>query len=71
VLRRLAGDRESTEVPVGGFDTVTPAAPVDKVASARVALVTETWYHRMGCRQFFVLKRDTDTNESIPPGRPQ
>jgi Sarcosine oxidase delta subunit len=33
--------------------------------------VTETWYHRMGCRQFFVLQRDTDSNESIPPGRPQ
>ena len=41
VLRRLAGDRESTEVPVGGFDVVAPAAPVDKVASATVALVTE------------------------------
>jgi len=41
VLRRLGGDRESTEVPVGGFDAVVPAAPVDKVASASVALVTE------------------------------
>jgi betaine reductase len=41
VLRRLHGDRESTEVPAGGFDTVNPAAPVDKPASATVALVTE------------------------------
>jgi glycine reductase complex component B subunit gamma len=41
VLRRFGGDRESTEVPVGGFDAVTPAAPVDKAASATVALVTE------------------------------
>jgi len=41
VLRRLAGDRESTEIPVGGFDVVTPSGPVDKVASATVALVTE------------------------------
>ena len=41
VLRRLGGDRESTEVPVGGFDVVVPAAPVDKVASASFALVTE------------------------------
>ena len=41
VLRRLAGDRESTEVPIGGFDVVDPAAPVDKAASAAVALVTE------------------------------
>ena len=28
--------------------------------------VTETWYHRMGCRQFVVIERDTDTNESRP-----
>jgi glycine reductase complex component B subunit gamma len=41
VLRRLGGDRESTEVPVGGFGVVAPAAPVDKVADASVALVTE------------------------------
>jgi glycine reductase complex component B subunit gamma len=41
VLRRLAGDRESTEVPVGGFDAVDPAAPVDKAGSVTVALVTE------------------------------
>jgi heterotetrameric sarcosine oxidase delta subunit len=31
--------------------------------------VTETWYHRMGCRKFFAIERDTDTNESRPlPG---
>lgn len=41
VLGRLGGDRESTEIPVGGFDAVEPAAPVDKAASATVALVTE------------------------------
>jgi betaine reductase len=41
VLRRLGGDRESTEIPIGGFDVVEPAAPVEKVASATVALVTE------------------------------
>ena len=40
-LRRLGGDRESTEIPIGGFDVVEPAAPVDKTASATVALVTE------------------------------
>ena len=27
---------------------------------------TETWYHRMGCRRFIVVQRDTDTNESRP-----
>ena len=41
VLGRLGGDRESTEIPVGGFDAVEPAAPVGKAASATVALVTE------------------------------
>jgi betaine reductase len=41
VLRRIAGDRDSTEVPVGGFEVAVPAAPVDKVASACVALLTE------------------------------
>lgn len=25
--------------------------------------VTETWYHRMGCRQHLVVVRDTRTNE--------
>ena len=41
VLRRLGGDRKATEVPVGGFGAVDPAAPVDKAASVTVALVTE------------------------------
>ncbi len=41
VLRRLGGDRDSTEIPIGGFDAVDPAAPVDKAASVTVALVTE------------------------------
>lgn len=41
VLRRVGGDRDTTEVPVGGFDVVVPAAPVEKTASASIALVTE------------------------------
>lgn len=41
VLCRLGGDRTSTEVPVGGFDVVVPAPPVDKAASASFAVVTE------------------------------
>jgi heterotetrameric sarcosine oxidase delta subunit len=24
----------------------------------------ETWYHRMGCRRFFTVERDTVTNEA-------
>lgn len=41
VLRRLNGDRETTEVPVGGFDAVEPAAPIGTAADATFALVTE------------------------------
>ncbi len=41
VLTRLGGDREATEIPLPDFDQVTPAAPVDDVAEALVALVTE------------------------------
>jgi glycine reductase len=41
LLRRLGGDQDATEVPPGGFDTVTAAAPVDKASVATVALLTE------------------------------
>jgi heterotetrameric sarcosine oxidase delta subunit len=26
--------------------------------------VAETWYHRMGCRQYITIGRDTATNET-------
>jgi heterotetrameric sarcosine oxidase delta subunit len=29
----------------------------------RAGWTTETWYHRAGCRKFFVAERDTVTNE--------
>lgn len=43
VLRRLAGEaaEDVTEIPLGGFDSVEPAAPVEKVGAASVALLTE------------------------------
>ncbi|MPZ65418.1 MAG: glycine/betaine/sarcosine/D-proline family reductase selenoprotein B [Pseudonocardiaceae bacterium] len=43
VLRRLAGEDADavTEIPLGGFDSVEPAAPVEKVGAASVALLTE------------------------------
>ncbi|MBW3626781.1 MAG: glycine/betaine/sarcosine/D-proline family reductase selenoprotein B [Actinobacteria bacterium] len=40
-LARLGGDLEATEVPLPRFEQVTPAAPVDDVGQAVVALVTE------------------------------
>lgn len=41
VLRRLGGERELTEVPLGGFDSVVPSAPIEAAARATIALVTE------------------------------
>ena len=41
VLTRLGGDRDATEIPLPDFDSVTPAAPVDDITEALVALVTE------------------------------
>jgi heterotetrameric sarcosine oxidase delta subunit len=29
--------------------------------------VTERWYHRAGCRQFFVVERNTVTDETRDP----
>jgi heterotetrameric sarcosine oxidase delta subunit len=31
---------------------------------------TESWYHRMGCRRYLVLERDTTTNEARLPASP-
>jgi betaine reductase len=41
VLGRLAGEAEVTEIPLGGFDSVVPAAQVENTADATVALLTE------------------------------
>ena len=41
LLARLAGDRESSEVPLPNFDRVTPAPPVADPALVTVALITE------------------------------
>jgi betaine reductase len=41
VLTRLAGDQDSTEIPLPDFDSVTPAAPVQDITDALLALVTE------------------------------
>ena len=41
VLARLGGDRDATEIPLPRFDKVNPAPPVDDLATATLALVTE------------------------------
>ncbi|MGH3348153.1 MAG: sarcosine oxidase subunit delta [Nocardioides sp.] len=33
----------------------------------RAGRTAERWYHRMGCRRYFVVERDTVTNEIGPP----
>lgn len=30
----------------------------------------ETWYHTAGCRRFFKVERNTQTNETRPAARP-
>jgi glycine reductase len=40
-LKRLAGDREATEVPLPRFDKVTPAPPIDDLTTATLAILTE------------------------------
>lgn len=30
----------------------------------------ERWYHRMGCRRYLIVERDTTTNEVRPPRAP-
>jgi glycine reductase len=41
LLTRLAGDQESTEVPLPSFGSVTPSAPLADPENARIALLTE------------------------------
>jgi glycine reductase len=48
LLTRLGGDRDATEIPLPDFDSVTPAAPVDDVTDALIALVTEGGFVRAG-----------------------
>ena len=36
----------------------------------RAGLLRETWYCRSGCRRYFVLERDTTTNQFTDPPLP-
>jgi len=48
LLARLGGDRERTEVPLPSFGSVTPSAPIEDPATARIALLTESALVPMG-----------------------
>ena len=73
------GDRNSMEFRSGGESNRRPdvatASPEEwrnyLYTKANLAdWVTETWYHRAGCRRFFAVERHTVSNEirtSRPP----
>ena len=42
------------------------AAPEEWPVAPRFS-PTERWYHRAGCRQFFVVERDTVTDQTRDP----
>ena len=48
-------------------NTATPAEWREHLYIERnpAGLLRETWYCRSGCRQYFVLERDTATNEFV------
>ncbi|WP_299329523.1 sarcosine oxidase subunit delta [Parasphingopyxis sp.] len=77
------GARDESEFAYGGeADIVRPPAEVSDAAWAEYLYVRdnprgknrELWFHRDGCFQWFVLERDTATNECLsahridPPG---
>jgi sarcosine oxidase, subunit delta len=49
-----------------GPESITPGAWRDYLyfPANPCGLVAETWYHRMGCRRFFTIERDTASNQS-------
>jgi sarcosine oxidase subunit delta len=69
------GPREALEFSYGGEVREAPAAG-DAQALARYLYVRENragpqrewWYHRDGCRRWFVATRDTRTNEVLETG---
>ncbi|HET7245644.1 MAG TPA: sarcosine oxidase subunit delta [Streptosporangiaceae bacterium] len=73
------GPRDAAEFAHSGERTPRPdpgtAAPADWRAYLYLRAntrgwVTETWYHRMGCRKFITVERHTETNETrmVSPG---
>lgn len=67
------GPRNVSEFHYGGEVTPRPNPAEVTAAQWRTYLYfrtnacgwqRETWYHRAGCRRYFVLERDTATNET-------
>ena len=71
------GPREVTDFGYGGEVVARPEAPSCRELNAynyfrrNVAGVQrEWWYHRSGCRAWFVAERDTRTNEVLSTAVP-
>ncbi len=67
------GPREFTEFAFGGETNARPKPDADVESLARYLYVRrnakgpqqEWWYHRSGCRSWFLARRDTATNGFI------
>ena len=67
------GDRAEIEFLNGGESVARPPDPMALAQpewsdylfnrANRMGITSENWWHAHGCRQWFVLKRDTSTNE--------
>jgi len=73
------GPRNSTDLRYGGESTSRPDPATVNADQWRSYLhlrdnpagwLTETWYCRSGCRRYFVLERNTVTNEFRRPPLP-
>jgi heterotetrameric sarcosine oxidase delta subunit len=72
------GPREVTDFAFGGEVSSRPASrPSQRELCAYVYLrrnvagvQREWWYHRSGCREWFVAERDTRTNEVLSTAAP-
>ena len=73
------GPREVTDFAYGGEVVARPDAPNPRELNAYnyfrrniAGVQREWWYHRSGCRAWFIAERDTRTNEvlstTVPDG---
>jgi sarcosine oxidase subunit delta len=64
------GVRSAAEFRYGGEHRLRPQSADQRewadyvyIRENRPGLQTEWWYHRMGCRRWFLVRRDTLTNQ--------
>jgi len=71
------GIREVTDFGYGGEISPRPKSPSFRELNAynyfrtnRAGVQREWWFHRSGCRAWFIAERDTTTNEVFFTARP-